>query len=397
MIGVCVLGSTGSIGTSTLDVLARHPERFRVVALTANRSAERLFQQCLDHRPRYAVLRDASAAEQLRARLRQAGVAVEVLAGGEALETVAALPEADYVMAAIVGAAGLLPTLAAARAGKRVLLANKEALVMSGRLFMDEVRRSGAELLPIDSEHNAVFQCLPRQRPDGLQGAGVRRILLTASGGPFRDLPLASLRTVTPEQACAHPNWSMGRKISVDSASMMNKGLEVIEACWLFDASPERVEVLLQPQSIVHSMVEYEDGSVIAQLGNPDMRTPIAHALGWPGRLASGVESLDVTSVGRLDFRPVDTRRFPCLGLAYRAIRAGGTSTAILNAANEVAVEAFLTRHIAFTDIPVVIERTLAAVAPHPCDSLQRVLADDRLAREVAVAATQELKPAARD
>jgi len=278
----------------------------------------------------------------------------------------------------------LLPTLAAARAGKRVLLANKEALVMSGGLFMEQVRIHGAELLPIDSEHNAVFQCLPAGFASGLDAVGVRRILLTASGGPFRNTGLDLLDRVTPEQACAHPNWSMGRKISVDSATMMNKGLEVIEACWLFYTGPERVEVLLQPQSIIHSLVEYEDGSVLAHMGNPDMRIPIAHALAWPGRLPSGAPALSMLDIGRLDFEPVEPGRFPCLGLAYQALEAGGTATAVLNAANEVAVAAFLGRRLGFTGIAPLIERTLERVAAGPADTLGAVLDADRAARAEA-------------
>lgn len=344
---VTVLGSSGSIGVSTLDVLSRHLERFHIFALTANSNVERLFEQCMQFRPRYAVMVEAAAAEVLARRLRTAGSETEVLAGSAALEAVASSPETDYVMAAIVGAAGLLPTLAAARAGKRVMLANKEALVMSGQLFIDTVREHGAELLPIDSEHNAVFQCMP---VDGRNG--VEKILLTASGGPFRTWSAADLQTVTPAQAVAHPNWSMGQKISVDSATLMNKGLEVIEACWLFGLPAERVEVVVHPQSTIHSMVSYNDGSVLAQLGNPDMRTPIAYALGWPERLASGVAPLDMFATARLDFERADIARFPCLSLAYEAHTLGGFATIALNAANEEAVKAFLQRDIAFTDIP---------------------------------------------
>ena len=389
LIGVTVLGATGSIGMSTLDVLARHAGEFQVVALTANRSVDRLFEQCLCFRPRYAVMSDPEAAERLSARFAQSEIAgqIEVLAGHEALETVAALDDVAYVMAAIVGAAGLLPTLAAARAGKRVLLANKEALVMSGALMMDEVRRGGAELLPIDSEHNAIFQCMPgdyRPGADQPEGDGVRRVLLTASGGPFRDTPLSELEGVTPEQACAHPNWEMGRKISVDSATMMNKGLEVIEACWLFDITPDDIQVVVHRQSVVHSMVEYVDGSVLAQMGNPDMRTPIAHALSWPKRMESGVASLDIFAVARLDFEAADFSRFPCLRLAFEAMRRGGTATAVLNAANEVAVEAFLDGRIGFTHIARVIEHTLDALEARPVDNLQTVLREDRAAREHA-------------
>jgi len=342
-IGVAILGSTGSIGVSTLDVLQRHADRFQVVALTAHRDVETLFQQCLIHEPAYAVMADLDCAGMLRDRLQSAGRSVEVLAGAVGLERVAALPEVGYVMAAIVGAAGLLPTLAAARAGKRVLLANKEALVMAGPLFMAAVREHGAELLPIDSEHNAIFQCLPPAfTTEGLDRLGIRRILLTGSGGPFRVTPLDQLPDVTPEQACAHPNWRMGRKISVDSATMMNKGLEVIEAHWLFGAAPERIEVVIHPQSVIHSMVEYQDGSVLAQLGHPDMRTPIAHALAWPRRLTSGVAFLDFTQMAKLEFQAPDFARFPCLKLAFAALAEGGTTPAILNAANEIAVQAFL-------------------------------------------------------
>lgn len=384
MIGVTVLGATGSIGLSTLDVLARHPQRFRVVALTADRQVERLYEQCLAHRPAYAVMADPDAAEALEQRLRETAPGIRVLSGVEGLEVVAALPEAAYVMAAIVGAAGLRPALAAARAGKRVLLANKEALVMSGRIFMDEVVRHGAELLPIDSEHNAIFQCMPPKARDGLDAVGVRRILLTASGGPFRRTPLAELEIVSPEQAVAHPNWSMGRKISVDSATMMNKGLEVIEACWLFNTAPERIQVVLHPQSVIHSMVEYADGSVLAQLGNPDMRTPIAHALAWPERMDSGVGSLDLFAIAQLDFEPPDLQRFPCLRLAAEALSAGGTASAILNAANEVAVQAFLDGRLSFPGIARVIEAVLGGLSVHPADSLECILSDDQLARQEA-------------
>jgi 1-deoxy-D-xylulose-5-phosphate reductoisomerase len=387
--GITILGATGSIGQSTLDVVARHPDRYRAVALTANRQVEGLYELCMAHRPDYAVMVEESAAEQLEARLQAAGSPVRVLAGAAALETVAELPQADYVMAAIVGAAGLLPALAAARAGKRVLLANKEALVMSGALFMEAVRHSGAELLPIDSEHNAVFQCLPESFRVGMRDVGVRRILLTASGGPFRTRSRETLGDVTPEEACAHPNWVMGRKISVDSATLMNKGLEVIEACWLFDADADSVGVVIHPQSVMHSMVEYVDGSVLAQLGNPDMRIPIAYALAWPQRLDAGAARLSLVDVARLDFEDVDNQRFPSLSLAYQAMRAGGTATAILNAANEIAVQAFLEEHLAFTDIPVVVESTLADVSMGPAASIEAVLAADALARDSARAAVR--------
>ena len=385
MIGVTVLGSTGSIGVSTLDVLGRHPEQFRVVALTANRDVQGLFRQCLEFAPEYAVMADPLAAGELEALLKGQGPRVEVLAGAEGLNYVAALPEVRYVMAAIVGAAGLLPALAAVRAGKRVLLANKEALVVAGAFFMEAVADHGAEILPIDSEHNAVFQCLPRDYQGDPAHHGVRRILLTASGGPFRRTPLEELARVTPAQACAHPNWEMGRKISVDSATMMNKGLEVVEACWLFGARPDQVQVVVHPQSVIHSLVEYVDGSLLAQLGNPDMRTPIAHALGWPERIASGVEGLDLFQVARLDFEPPDLERFPCLALAYRAIEAGGTAPAILNAANEVAVEAFLAGRIGFTAIAQVNAATLDALPVQPAESLEQLLECDRQAREVAL------------
>jgi 1-deoxy-D-xylulose-5-phosphate reductoisomerase len=384
LIGITILGATGSIGLSTLDVIARHPDRYRVVALTANRDRARLLELAVEHRPEYLVMADPRQAELLLDDVRAAGIETAVFAGPEGLEKVASLEQTQYVMAAIVGAAGLRPTLAAARAGKRILLAHKEALVMSGRLFMDEVRNHGAELLPIDSEHNAVFQCMPPDFERGLKEVGVERIWLTASGGPFRDTPLGLLQEVTPEQACAHPNWDMGRKISVDSATMMNKGLEVIEACWLFNTVTERVEVVMQPQSVIHSMVAYTDGSVLAQLGNPDMRTPIAYALAWPERIGSGVPPLDILAVGRLDFQPADTRRFPCLRLAREALRAGGTATAVLNAANEVAVELFLERRIRFTDIARVVEHTLETVGPRQADGLDAILAADREARASA-------------
>ena len=384
MIGVTVLGSTGSIGKSTLDVLARHPARFRAVALTANSDVEALAAQCVSVRPDYAVMADAAAAAALRTRLAALGLPTRVLQGTEGLCAVCELPEARYVMAAIVGAAGLMPTLAAARAGKRVLLANKEALVMAGPLFMAAVRAGGAEVLPIDGEHNAVFQCLPPRFGAGLEAIGVRRILLTASGGPFRSTPLDDLGSVTPEQACAHPNWSMGRKISVDSATMMNKGLEVIEAHWLFGADLDRIDVVLHPQSVVHSLVEYTDGSVLAQLGNPDMRTPIAHALGWPERLDSGVPSLNLVDVGRLDFEAPDDHRFPCLGLAYAALRQGGATPAVLNAANEVAVQAFLDGRLAFMAIPEVIDEVLVGVPATAPPDLEALLAVDGEARQRA-------------
>ncbi len=383
--GLVVLGATGTIGLSTLDVAARHPDRFRVLALTARADVEGMVRLCRRHRPQQAVMADPGAAARLRERLAGEGVPeVEVRGGEAALAEVAALPEADVVMAGIVGAAGLLPTLAAVRAGKRVLLANKEALVMAGPIFMDAVRRHGARLLPVDSEHNAVFQCLPPGGEPGEAPRGVRRILLTASGGPFRELPPERLAEVTPAEAVAHPNWVMGRKISVDSATMMNKGLEVIEARWLFGLPGEAIEVVIHPQSIIHSMVEFADGSVLAQLGQPDMRIPIAHALAWPERIESGVEPLDPVAVGRLDFERPDPRRFPCLGLARRALAAGGTAPAALNAANEVAVEAFLGGRIRFVDIAHVIEHVLETLPARPARDLETVLDEDRRARDEA-------------
>jgi 1-deoxy-D-xylulose-5-phosphate reductoisomerase len=381
---ITVLGATGSIGLSTLDVLARHPERYGVFALSGFSRLAELEALCVRHCPQFAVVADEAAARDLQVRLRQAGLRTEVLAGEAGLCAVAAHPEVDAVMAAIVGAAGLQPTLAAVRAGKRVLLANKEALVMSGALFMQAVREHQAVLLPIDSEHNAIFQGLPRDYARGLSAVGVRRILLTASGGPFRETPVAALADVTPEQACKHPNWSMGRKISVDSASMMNKGLELIEACWLFDARPEQVEVVIHPQSVIHSLVDYVDGSVLAQLGNPDMRTPIGHALAWPERIDTGVAPLDLFKIARLDFQAPDEQRFPCLRLARQAAEAGGSAPAMLNAANEVAVAAFLERRIRFTEIATIIESVLNAEAVVPVEALQAVLWADGRARDLA-------------
>lgn len=380
-LSVTVLGATGSIGVSTLDVIARHPERYQVYALTGYSRMAELAEQCRRFCPQRAVVATAEQAKGLQQELREAGLSTDVSWGEEALCEVASASDVDVVMAAIVGAAGLRPTLAAAQAGKRVLLANKEALVMSGALFMQAVQASGAELLPIDSEHNAIFQCMPGSYADGLARVGVRRILLTASGGPFRNFSQAQLADVTPAQACAHPNWSMGQKISVDSASMMNKGLELIEACWLFDARPEQVEVVVHPQSVVHSLVDYVDGSVLAQLGNPDMRTPIAHALAWPERIDSGVSALDLLLTARLDFEAPDPVRFPCLRLAREAVAAGGTSCAVLNAANEVAVQAFLDGRVGFTDIPVIIEDALTQLPGEPVIDLEHILSADRLAR----------------
>ncbi|MBP0618731.1 1-deoxy-D-xylulose-5-phosphate reductoisomerase [Cupriavidus consociatus] len=386
---ITILGATGSIGESTLDVVGRHPDRYTVHALTAHRQVRKLAEQCMAFRPARAVVGSAEAAGELQALLRDAGVDTEVSYGEAELESVAADAQTDAVMAAIVGAAGLRPTLAAARAGKRVLLANKEALVMSGRIFMDAVREHGATLLPIDSEHNAIFQCLPADDPR--YGRGVARVLLTASGGPFRTRDPDTLHDITPDQACAHPNWVMGRKISVDSATMMNKGLEVIEAHWLFGAPAERIEVLIHPQSIVHSMVAYHDGSVLAQLGNPDMRTPIAYGLAYPERIDAGVTPLDLTLAGGLHFEKPDLQRFPCLGLAFDALRAGGLAPAVLNAANEVAVEAFLGGKVRFTDISRLVAQVLQAAPSGAADTLDAILDADRMAREAARAAVAGL------
>jgi 1-deoxy-D-xylulose-5-phosphate reductoisomerase len=387
---VTILGSTGSIGVSTLDVLSRHPERYQVFALTADRQWQALADQCLRFNPRYAVINAADAYAPLVASLKAPGCSTEVLCGSQEIATVASHVDVHTVMAAIVGAAGLMPTLAAVKAGKKVLLANKESLVMAGSLFTRAVLESGACLLPIDSEHNAIFQCLPNQQNSFLQNgviaSGVRKILLTASGGPFLHTAVEALEAVTPEQACAHPNWRMGQKISVDSATMLNKGLELIEACWLFNVSVQQVDVVIHPQSVIHSMVEYIDGSVLAQLGNPDMRTPIAHALAWPERIDSGVSSLDLIATARLDFAAPDTERFPCLRLAQQAAAEGATAPAILNAANEVAVAAFLDRRLGFRQIPQVIEQVLTRVAVTAADSLDVVQWADAQARSCAQA-----------
>jgi 1-deoxy-D-xylulose-5-phosphate reductoisomerase len=378
---IAILGATGSIGASTLDVIARHPSRFRVAALTANRQVDELVELCRRHRPDYACVADTAHAPRLRERLGAAGVGCRVLAGEAGLVEAASLPEVDCVMAAIVGAAGLRATLAAARAGKKLLLANKEALVVAGPVFMQTVRSSGAMLLPIDSEHNAIFQCLPPFATGELAAKGIRRILLTGSGGPFRGRARAELYRVTPDEACAHPNWVMGRKISVDSATMMNKGLEIIEARWLFGASPEQIEVVIHPQSVVHSMVEYADGSVIAQLGHPDMRTPIAQALAYPERIDAGVPSLDLFRIGPLSFERPDFERFPALALAYAALRSAGAAPATLNAANEIAVAAFLEGRLPFLQITAVIEETLNGLPAGPLGTLEDVLAADDRAR----------------
>ncbi len=384
MENVLILGATGSIGESTLDVIERHPDRYRVLGLTCRRNIDKLSEQVRRFRPRYVVVDEPGAAREARQQLRAIDPNLEVLQGAAAMAELAASAEVDIVMAAIVGAAGLEPTLAAVGAGKRILLANKESLVMAGPLFMQAVRDHGATLLPIDSEHNAIFQCMPPHYRDGLELCGVSRILLTASGGPFRETAIEQLRTVTPAQACAHPNWSMGRKISVDSASLMNKGLELIEACYLFNVAADKVEVVVHPQSIVHSMVEYVDGSVLAQLGNPDMRTSIAYGLAWPERIASGVAGLDIISHARLDFAAPDTVRFPCLRLAREACDSGGTATTVLNAANEVAVDAFLAGRIGFLAIADLVERALAASKFYEPPDIAAVKAADVEARKLA-------------
>lgn len=390
-LAVTVLGATGSIGVSTLDVLARHPDRYRVFALTAARNTSRLVEQILAFSPRYAVLIDEAGAMAVRAAL-PAGHPTEILVGEAALIAVAEHADVDVVMAAIVGAAGLLPTLAAARAGKRVLLANKESLVMAGPLFMQAVVEGGATLLPIDSEHNAIFQSLPANYAGDFDDSGIRHVLLTASGGPFRGWSREQLQAVTPAQAVAHPNWSMGRKISVDSATLMNKGLELIEACFLFNCVPDQVKVVVHPQSVIHSMVQYRDGSVVAELGQPDMRTPIACGLSWPERIEAGVADLDLFSIAILGFEPADEVAFPCLALARQAFVAGGTMPAVLNAANEVAVEAFLAEQIAFTAISEVVAATMQQHDVCAADSLDAILLADREARSVASAWVAEYR-----
>ncbi|MGI9263880.1 MAG: 1-deoxy-D-xylulose-5-phosphate reductoisomerase [Gammaproteobacteria bacterium] len=382
--GLTILGSTGSVGASTLDVARRNPSRVRIKALTANSNHELLLRQCKEFKPELAVVADQAGIQPLTDGIRQSGLATRVAAGREGLVEAASLPGIDSVMAAIVGAAGLLPTMAAARSGKRVLLANKESVVMAGALLIDAIRDGGAELIPIDSEHNAIFQCLQGPSSPGEQHDGVDRLVLTASGGPFLDTPAADLDGVTPEQACAHPKWDMGRKISVDSATLMNKGLEVIEACCLFGMDVDRIEVLIHPQSIVHSLVQYSDGSTLAQLGNPDMRTPIAHALGWPDRIASGVPRLDLAAHCKLEFRNPDFDRFPCLRLAMEAARQGRGAPIVLNAVNEVAVAAFLDREISFCSIARIVESVLAQYAVDLPNTIEEVLDVDRRSRELA-------------
>ena len=381
---ITVLGATGSIGLSTLDVISRHPDKYSVFALTANSNVDEMLKQCRLFKPRYAVMSDEHAATLLENAITELALDIKVLAGNSGLEYVAGHKEADTVMSAIVGAAGLKPTLSAVNAGKRILLANKEALVMSGALFMSAAKAAGAEILPIDSEHNAIFQCMPADYRSGMPLKHIRRVLLTASGGPFRTTPLSELKDVTPQQACKHPNWSMGRKISVDSASMMNKGLELIEACWLFNTTPDYVDVHVHPESIIHSMVEYDDGSVLAQMGSPDMRTPIAYGLSWPERIDSGVSSLDLFKVAQLNFEKPDEERFPCLRLAAEAYRLGGTACAILNAANEIAVDAFLNNKLRFDQIPVVIEQVMDTLPSMPATELSQIFEADEAARITA-------------
>jgi 1-deoxy-D-xylulose-5-phosphate reductoisomerase len=383
--GISILGATGSIGDSTLDVIARNADRFRVVALTARQNVNKLAEQCARFDARLAVIADPDLAADLESALAARGARAAVMSGEAGLEEAAGMAESEIVMAAIVGAAGLQPTFRAAQLGKKILLANKESLVIAGEVFIGEARRNGARVLPVDSEHNAIFQSLPPEFENGLDAAGVEKIILTASGGPFLNLPASALGQVTPEQACKHPNWDMGRKISVDSATLMNKGLEVIEARWLFNARPEQIEVLIHPQSIVHSMVAYRDGSILAQMGTPDMRTPIAHALGWPERIEAGVDRLNLAQMNDLSFHEPDLERFPCLGLAFAAMRRGDSAPATLNAANEVAVENFLQGRIGFDRIPQLVGEVLDRVAVTQMASLGDVLEQDRLARHVAL------------
>lgn len=385
MQSVTLLGSTGSIGKNTLDVISRHPEQFRIEALVAGKNIAVLYQQCLQYKPTFAAVLTEELANQLAIRLAESNIKTTVLFGEKNIAMLAAHPDSDIVVAAIVGAAGLLPTLAAVQASKKILLANKEALVMGASYFMDQVKKHNAILLPVDSEHNAIFQCLPN---DFLPGrsvlSGVQSIVLTASGGPFREMPLINLENVTPEQAVAHPNWKMGPKVSIDSATLMNKGLEVIEAYWLFGLSIEQIRVVIHPQSVIHSLVVFEDASLLAQLGSPDMRIPIANALGWPNRIQSGAKVLDLTSLASLTFEQPCLKRFPALKLAFQALKAGGTATAILNAANEVAVDAFYRQQIKFTQIAQTVEQVMQTVLSEPIRDLETVLAADRLAREKA-------------
>jgi len=379
---VAILGSTGSIGISTLEVIRLHPERFKVFALSANLNVEALLVQCLEFLPRYAAMADHNSAALLRSRLAESGVDVEVLAGDEAITTLAENPNIEVMVAGIVGAIGLMPTLAAVRKGKTVLVANKEPLVMLGSEIMQEARTHQATIVPVDSEHNAIFQCMPEGGAAGMAASGIEKILLTGSGGPFRAKPQSEFASITPEQACAHPNWDMGRKISVDSATMMNKGLELIEACALFDVHPDFVQIVVHPQSIIHSMVQYVDGSILAQMGVPDMRIPIAHALGWPERIESGTRRLDLFDLSHFDFQMPDENKFPALRLARQAAEAGGTLPTILNAANEVAVEAFLDERIRFDQISILVESAMEHLEQSSERSLASVLEADTLARE---------------
>jgi 1-deoxy-D-xylulose-5-phosphate reductoisomerase len=381
---VVILGSTGSIGESTLDVIQRHPDRYRVLALTANQNVSKLAEQCAQFNAGHAAIGDASLAGQLATELDARKCNARVLAGAEGLAEAASLADADIVMAGIVGAAGLVPTLRAVECGKKVLLANKESLVIAGPIFMQAAKEGGASVLPVDSEHNAIFQALPVSFAAGLDAAGVERIILTASGGPFLNLEEHQLSTVTPNQACKHPNWEMGRKISVDSATLMNKGLEVIEAHWLFNATPDQLEVLIHPQSIVHSMVAYRDGSVLAQLGTPDMRTPIAYSLAWPERIEAGVNRLNLAAMSDLSFQQPDLQRFPCLGLAFDAMREGGSMPITLNAANEIAVQSFLDERIRFDQIPGLVQEVLECSPPQAVQNLQDVMQHDARARRKA-------------
>jgi len=393
---IAVLGSTGSIGVNTLSVIAQHPQRFGVFALAANTDVDTMFSQCLDFKPRYAVLADEASASKLHSRIREAALDCEVLGGAEALEFVVTRPEVDSVMAAIVGAAGLASTLEAAKAGKKIMLANKESMVMAGPLLIDTVRASGSVLLPIDSEHNAIFQALPADYSRNMAAAGIRRLILTASGGPFLHASSDLVENATPDQACAHPKWSMGRKISVDSATLMNKGLEVIEAHYLFGANPEQIEVVIHPQSIVHSMVEYVDGSIIAQLGNPDMRTPIAHALAYPQRIDSGVQRLDLARAGKLEFSAPDVKRFRCLDLAYQALQAGESAPVYLNAANEVAVDRFLRNEVSFNAIAKIVETVMDTLPSVAVNSIEQIVAADQSAREAAESVSSHVRAAGR-
>jgi len=382
--GITILGATGSVGESTLNVLAAHPHRYQVVALTANRNFSRLAEQCSQHQARYAVISDATQATDLQTALNQLGCKSEVLAGREALSEVVSMDETDVVMAAIVGAAGLEPTLHAVQAGKRLLLANKESMVIAGELFRKAATEHGTTIIPVDSEHNALFQVLPKDFESGLENVGVERLILTASGGPFLHKARHTLADITPDEACNHPNWDMGRKISVDSATLMNKGLEVIEARWLFNARPDQIEVIIHPQSIVHSMVAYRDGSVLAQMGLPDMRTPIAYALAWPQRINAGVEALDLTKQPKLEFYPPDLESFPCLGFAFEVLKAGGSAAVVFNAANEIAVDAFLKERIGFLQIPSVVSAALDRCETGKIEDLDEVLEFDRLARDAS-------------